>query len=216
MKQAPVVNTFSIVAYDATEQAWGIAVASRVLAVGAIVPWAKAGSGAIATQSYANINFGPDGLAMLAEGRSAQDTLDALLEADDQPKLRQVGVVDAQGHAAAHTGEDCMEWAGHLVGDGFTVQGNILTGEDVITRMAEAYTQAVGSLADRLLAAMKAGDDAGGDSRGKQGAAIYIARQFDGFYGPTDRYMDLRVDDHPEPVARLIELRGMHSDLFGS
>lgn len=207
--------TFSIVAYDAEEQAWGVAVASKFLAVGAVVSWAQAGAGAVATQSYAKIRFGPDGLALMAAGKSAQATLDTLLAADPEASKRQVGLVDAEGGTAAHTGTDCHYWAGHKTGAGFTCQGNILVGPQVLEAMAGAYTSATGELADRLLAALMAGDQAGGDKRGRQSAALLVVRENGGYGGDNDRYLDLRVDDHPQPAQELQRILAIHHLFFG-
>lgn len=208
--------TFSIVAYDPQEEALGVAVASKFLAVGAVVAWAKAGVGAVATQAFAKIGFGPDGLALMAEGKSAEETLRALLEDDPKAADRQVGIVDAQGRAAAHTGSACFDWAGHVVGEGFTCQGNILTGADVVQAMAEAFRQSSGRLEQRLYAALVAGDQAGGDKRGRQSAAIVVVKPNGGYGGDTDRYLDLRVDDHPDPVTQLGALLELHQLYFGA
>lgn len=207
--------TFSIAAYDPEEGAWGVAVASKFLAVGAMVPWVRAGAGAVATQSYAKISFGPDGLGMMASGMSAEETLQRLLEADPGQATRQVGIVDADGRAAAHTGVKCNDWAGHRIGVGFCCQGNILTGPEVLEAMATAYMSAEGEFADRLMAALLAGDRAGGDRRGRQGAALYVAKMDGGYGGDNDRYIDLRVDDDPDPVARLEGLLTLHHLYFG-
>lgn len=209
------INTFSIVAYDPDEQAWGVAVASKFLAAGSLVSWAQAAAGAVATQSYAKVGFGPNGLAMMAEGKSAAETLKALLDADDNPQQRQVGIVDANGQTAAHTGEKCHAWAGHKMGEGFTCQGNILTGPETLDAMAQSYITARGELADRLVTALLAGDSAGGDKRGKQSAAVLVVRPNGGYGGDTDRYMDLRVDDDPEPVKKLRQLVMTHHLFFG-
>jgi uncharacterized Ntn-hydrolase superfamily protein len=211
----PQFNTFSIVAYDPAEKAWGIAVASKFLAAGAVVSWARAGAGAVATQALAKVSFGPDGLDLMARGKSAQETLDALLARDKDASHRQVGMVDANGGAAAHTGTDCLHWAGHRIGDGFTCQGNILTGPETLDAMAGAFTSTNGELADRLLAALLAGDMIGGDSRGKQSAAVTVVRPNGGYGGDNDRYLDLRVDDDPEPVQRLAGLVAAHHIFFG-
>lgn len=208
------IHTFSIVAYCADEDAWGVAVASKFPAVGAVVPWASAGAGAVATQSYAKLGFGPDGLALMGEGLSAVDALSRLLEADEGRATRQVALVDAQGAAAAHTGVECHDWAGHKTGDGFSVQGNLLAGEDVIDAMASGYLRADGELADRLVAALRAGENAGGDKRGKQSAAVQVARPNGGYGGDNDRYLDLRVDDAQEPVADLMALVRLHHLYF--
>lgn len=199
-------STFSIVAYSPDEKAWGVAVASKFPAVGAVVPWAEAGAGAVATQALANTSFGSKGLALLREGCSARETLDQLLSADDGRDHRQVGIVDARGEAATYTGKDCLDWAGGLTGKGFTVQGNILVGENVVRSMADAFKSKSGSIVDRLYAALFAGDRTGGDRRGRQSAAIYVVKSEGGYAGFNDRWVDYRVDDHPDPVARLADL----------
>lgn len=208
------IHTFSIVACDAAEEAWGVAVSSKFPAVGAVVPWARAGVGAVATQSYAKIGFGTDGLNLMADGRSAEDALSELLAADDGRETRQVALVDCSGGVAAHTGGDCHDWAGHKIGAGFSVQGNLLAGEAVVDAMATGYLQAEGELADRLVAALRAGEYAGGDKRGKQSAAVLVVRPGGGYGGDNDRYLDLRVDDAAEPVQRLDELVRMHHLYF--
>ncbi len=209
------LNTFSIVASDPGEQAWGVAVASKFPAVGAVVPWARAGAGAVATQALCKMSFGPDGLALMAEGKSAQETLSALLASDSGALDRQVGLVDSQGGAAAHTGQRCYAWAGHKIGEGFTCQGNILTGPETLEALADTLTTASGELADRLVSALLAGDTVGGDRRGKQSAAVIVVRPNSGYGGDTDRYLDLRVDDAPEPVQELQRLLGVHHLFFG-
>ncbi len=207
--------TFSIVACDLKEQAWGVAVASKFLAAGAVVPFAQAAAGAIATQSYANTAYGPRGLALLANGVSAQETLDRLLTDDDGRALRQVGIVDAEGRAVTYTGQDCFAWAGGVTGRGYACQGNILVGQATVEAMAEAFERTAGELADRLYAALLAGDQAGGDSRGKQSAALLVVRPGGGYAGFNDRYLDLRVDDDSEPVRRLGGLVKLHRLYFG-
>jgi len=181
-------------------------VASKFPAVGSVVPWARAGVGAIATQAWANVAYGPDGLALLGAGRSAEEVLRLLTEADEGRDRRQLGVVDAAGRAAGFTGPGCTEWAGGATGEGFACQGNILAGPEVVDRMAAAYSEAQGDLVDRLLAALRAGDDAGGDRRGKQSAAVLVVRNAGGYDGRNDRYVDLRVDDHTEPVLELLRI----------
>lgn len=208
--------TFSIAAYDPDADAFGIAVASKFLAVGAMVCWARGGVGAVATQALAKIGYGPDGLALLAEGKTAFETLDSLLAADPQREQRQVGIVDRHGNAAAHTGADCFDWAGHRTGEGFTCQGNILVSAATVDALAETFVASKGELADRLMAALLAGEAAGGDKRGKQGAALLVVSPGGGYGGDTDRYLDLRVDDDPEPVTRLKSLVDMHHLFFGS
>jgi uncharacterized Ntn-hydrolase superfamily protein len=198
--------TFSIVAADPDAGDWGVAVASRFPCVGAVVPWAKAGVGAVATQSWANTAFGPDGLAMMGAGIHGEDALGRLLDADDGREDRQVGVVDGAGRAATFTGAKCMDWAGGATGPGFAAQGNILVGEGVVTALAETYAGTEGDLCDRLLAALLAGDAAGGDRRGRQSAALLVVREAGGYEGRNDRYIDLRVDDHPEAPSELARL----------
>jgi len=209
-------STFSIVAYDAEEDAWGIAVASKFLAVGAVVPWARAGAGAVATQSYANTTFGSEGLELMASGLSAQETLARLLDADPQSDQRQVGLVDAHGNAATFTGGACHAWAGGLTGDGFVIQGNILTGEDVILDMAVEFGRIrEKNIIWRLYGALLAGDRAGGDRRGRQSAAILVVKPNAGYGGFNDIWADYRVDDDPDPVHRLGELLELHDLYFG-
>lgn len=208
--------TFSIVAYDAEENALGVAVASKFLAAGAIVSWAKGGVGAIATQSFAKVSFGPDGLALMEAGKTAQETLRALLADDPGKAQRQVGIVDTKGNVAAHTGEKCMDWAGHVTGENFTCQGNILVSEETVDAMADAFRHANGELADRLLAALMAGDTAGGDRRGRQSAAMLVVRPNGGYGGDNDRYLDLRIDDDPNPMKKLKELVAVHHLFFGT
>jgi uncharacterized Ntn-hydrolase superfamily protein len=201
--------TFSIVAADLEAGDWGVAVASKFPCVGAVVPWAKAGVGAVATQSWANTEFGPDGLALMGDGVTAEETLSRLLEADEGREDRQVGLVDATGRAATFTGSTCMDWAGGATGGGFAAQGNILVGERVVEAMSRTFPTADGDLCDRLLATLLAGDAAGGDRRGRQSAALLVVREAGGYEGRNDRYIDLRVDDHPQApteLARLFEV----------
>src|SRR5262249_47475090 len=184
------VSTFSIVAHDPDRKEWGVGVASKFLAVGAVVPWAKVDAGAVATQSYANTTYGPGGLEVLARGKSAADVIGALTENDRQKDVRQVGVVDAAGNAANFTGPKCMPWAGARSGKHYTCQGNLLAGEQVVTAMATAFEEAKGPLAWRILAALEAGDKAGGDKRGKQSAALLVVRDRGGYGGFDDRAVD--------------------------
>jgi uncharacterized Ntn-hydrolase superfamily protein len=208
------VNTFSIVARDPATGDLGVAVASKFLAVGAVVPWLRAGVGAVATQAHANVAYGPDGLAMVESGLTAQQALDRLVAADSERDLRQAGIVDVHGNAASWTGRGCSDWAGGHTGDGFCCQGNILTGPEVVDAMAEGYTSASGTFADRLLAALDAGQAAGGDSRGQQSAALAIVRAGGGYGGGNDRWIDLRVDDHPTPITELQRLVTLHRVYF--
>jgi len=197
------LSTFSIVAADLDKGDWGVAVASKFIAVGALVPWAKAKVGAIATQAWANISYGPRGLELLEKGLSAEEVLGKLIEPDEMKDHRQLGIVDWKGSVAAWTGKECFEWAGHVVGDHYVALGNILAGPEVVEAMAKAFETTKGELVDKLLAALEAGDRAGGDRRGKQSAAIIVVREKGGYGGYTDRYVDLRVDDHENPVQEL-------------
>jgi uncharacterized Ntn-hydrolase superfamily protein len=207
--------TFSIVACDLEEQTWGVAVASKFPAVGAVVPWAQAEVGAVGTQSFANTSFGPRGLAMMATGLSAKETLDRLLEDDPDKELRQVGLVDAKGGSATFSGNGCFSWVGGVNGKGYAIQGNILKGGKVVPAMEKKFLNTTGSLPNRLHAALLAGDRAGGDKRGRQSAAIYVVKPKGGYGGFTDRWIDYRVDDHEDPVPRLGELLEMHHLYFG-
>lgn len=198
--------TFSIVAVDPANGDLGVAVASKFPCVGAVVPWAKAGVGAVATQSLANTSFGPDGLSLMGQGMNAAQALDALVEADEGRDDRQVGVVDARGGTATFTGSGCVDWAGGTSGEHFAAQGNILTGPDVVQAIVDTYVASDGDLCDRLLAALLAGDRAGGDRRGRQSAALLVVREGGGYEGRNDRYIDLRVDDHPEAPDELARL----------
>jgi uncharacterized Ntn-hydrolase superfamily protein len=207
--------TFSIVACDLEEQSWGVAVASKFPAVGAVVPWAQTGVGAVATQSFANTSFGPRGLALMGIGLSAQETLQRLLKDDPDRELRQVGLVDAKGGSATFSGNECFEWAGGIAGNGYAIQGNILAGVKVVPAMEKAFLKTQGTLPARLHAALLAGDRAGGDKRGRQSAAIYVVKPKGGYGGFIDRWIDYRVDDHEDPVPRLGELLEMHELYFG-
>ena len=202
-------RTFSIVAADPVAGECGVAVASKFLSAGAVVPWARGGVGAIATQSYANTSYGPAGLDLLANGLSPQAVVDRLTAADPDAAKRQLGIVDMQGGAATFTGSACFPWFGGLTADRVAVQGNILVGEATVSAMLHAFQTTTGPLARRLLAALKAGDGAGGDRRGKQSAALLVVKPAGGYGGLNDRYLDLRVDDHPRPVDELERLTGL-------
>jgi uncharacterized Ntn-hydrolase superfamily protein len=210
-----IVATFSIVGFDPETNSLGVAVQSKFLAVGALVPYARAGVGAVATQALANVTYGPRALELLAQGKTASETIELLTEEDQQRAQRQVGIVDARGHAAALTGGDCHDWAGSLTGDHYAIQGNILAGRQVVEDMASAYEASDDDLAGRLLAALEAGQAAGGDPRGKQSAALLVVREGGGYGGGNDRLVDLRVDDHPEPIRELARIRDLHTLYFG-
>lgn len=210
------VATFSIVAADVARDELGIAVASKFLACGAVVPWASAGAGAVATQSYSNTAYGPDGIRFMREGLTAEEALVRLLAEDPDRAFRQVGIVDARGGSAAHTGSSCHGWAGHQTGPGFAAQGNILVGADTVKAMAASFQSSTGLLSDRLVTALAGGEAAGGDRRGRQASAVYVVRANAGYGGKNDVLVDLRVDDHPDPVAELRRLLDLQHLYFGS
>ncbi len=200
--QEPIA-TFSIVARDSAAGEVGVAVASRFFTVGNVVPWAKAGVGAIATQSFANTTFGWRGLDLLEKGLTPEETMRVLLRTDDAPNKRQVGIVAADGKSATYTGEGCVSWAGGRYGRNYAVQGNILAGEAVVTALEKTFLETKGTLAERMYAALLAGNAEGGDSRGKQSAALLVVKEGAGYGGYTDRAIDIRVDDHKEPFKEL-------------
>lgn len=215
VKKNELVATYSIVGFDPETKELGIAVQSRFLGVGSIVPWAKAGVGAVATQSYANTTFGVIGLELMASGKSAEETMEELLKDDSGKGLRQVGIVDANGQSATFTGEDCYDWAGGIAGENFAAQGNILVSEETVTQMAETFEQTKGEpLAERLLKALDKGQEAGGDRRGMQSAALLVVKEGGGYGGFNDRAVDLRVEDHKEPIKELIRIYRLHQLYF--
>ena len=199
-------NTFSIVAYDSANGDFGVAVQSKAFAVGARVPYARAGVGAIATQATTNPSFGPRGLALLESGLSPEQVIDSLLKADERPAVRQLAVIDARGQVAVHTGDSCIDWKGSKTGVFYSCQGNLLAGQGVVDSMAAAYESAPGELAERLMAALEAGQRAGGDSRGMQSAALIVVRAGGGYAGFNDRYIDIRADDSKNPIRELRRL----------
>jgi uncharacterized Ntn-hydrolase superfamily protein len=212
----PIVATYSIAACDLATGRWGVATQSKFLAVGSVVPWAEPGVGAIATQAYANPRYGPDGLALLRDGLSAPEVVARLTAADDGREERQLGVVDASGGSATFTGAQCMDWAGGLTGPGFAAQGNILVGAETVAALARTFTATEGRpLAERLLECLAAAQTAGGDRRGQQSAALLVVERDGGYAGLSDVLVDLRVDDHPQPIAELARLHDMHVLLFG-
>jgi uncharacterized Ntn-hydrolase superfamily protein len=215
MKEDQIVATFSIVAFDPETDSLGVAVQSKFLAVGSVVPWACAGVGAVATHAMANYNYGPHGLDLMSEGNSAEQTVQALTSADEDREHRQVGIVDALGRTSTFTGSECFDWAGGVTGEHYAAQGNILVGRETVEAVASTYEQTDGDLAARLLSALDAGQGAGGDSRGKQSAALLVVREGGGYGGDNDRVVDLRVDDHPEPIRELIRIRDLHTLYFG-
>ncbi len=211
-----IVSTFSIAAVDRDSGEVGVAVASRFLAVGAVVPWARAAAGAIVTQAMANMAHGPRGLDMLAQGLSAEEALARLTHDDPELEHSQFAIVDLDGGSAAHTGGMCMPWSGHRGGLGYTCQGNILSGPAVVDAMADAFESSEGPLPERMLGSIRAGEAVGGDSRGRQSAALYVAKEGGSFGGHLDRFIDLRVDDHRDPLPELARLLELHRQTFGS
>lgn len=210
-----VVATFSLVAQDPETGDLGVAVASKFLAVGSVVPFARAGVGAIATQSYANPRFGPQGLALLRQGASPEGVLEAFRRTDPGLEKRQFGLVSARGEALSFTGAECHPWAGGRAGKGFAAQGNLLAGPQVMEAMVETFLREERTpFPERLLLALKAGEEAGGDKRGKQSAALLVVGEGKGYGGLWDRYIDLRADDHSEPVEELFRLLSLHRLLF--
>ena len=209
------ISTYSIVACDLDRGEWGVAVQSKFLAVGSVVPWAEPEAGAVATQSHANPRYGPDGLALLRQGLPAEEVVRRLTDADDGREERQLGVVDAAGRGATFTGSGCHDWAGGRTGSGYAAQGNILVSGATVAALAETFEATKGLLAERLLASLTAAQAAGGDSRGQQSAALLVVRRDGGYAGLSDAVVDLRVDDHATPIEELRRLYGLHDQLFG-
>ncbi len=217
MAPEPVVATYSIVACDLEAAQWGVGVQSKFLAVGSVVPWAEPFAGAIATQSYANPRYGPDGLALLRVGRSATEVVEMLTAADAGRAERQVGVVDGAGRAATFTGEGCHEWAGGRTGNGYAAQGNILVSEATVDALAATFeSNSHLELAERLIECLAAAQAAGGDSRGQQSASLLVVQKDGGYAQLSDTLVDLRVDDHERPIAELQRLYELHTELFGT
>jgi uncharacterized Ntn-hydrolase superfamily protein len=210
----PLISTFSIVAFDAQTGEIGVGVQSKFLAVGSAVPWASADAGAIATQSWANTSFGPRGLAYLRDGMEPEEVLRTLLADDADREFRQVGVVDRNGRSATFTGSQCFNWAGGIAKPGIACQGNILAGPKVVDELVRGFEEAKGPLPERLVAALTAGQAAGGDRRGMQSAALYVVKPQGGYGGFNDRYIDLRVDDHTSPIEELERLLRLHRLYF--
>lgn len=209
-------STYSIVACDLERREWGVAVQSRFLAVGAVVPYAAAEVGAIATQAFANLRYGPDGLALLRAGRAAEQVVAELVAGDDGREDRQLGVVDREGRAATYTGSRCFDWAGGTTGPEYAAQGNILVSEETVAALGATFEATRGQpLAHRLLTALAAGQAAGGDRRGQQSAALLVAREGGGYGGGSDVLVDLRVDDHPAPIAELGRIYRLRDLYFG-
>ena len=202
-------------ACDLDAAQWGVAVQSKFLAVGSVVPWAEPHVGAVATQSYANPRYGPDGLALLRQGLAAADVVRRLTEADDERESRQLGIVDAEGRGASFTGSDCHDWAGGRTGTGYAAQGNILVSAETVDALADTFEASTGPLAQRLLACLAAAQAAGGDRRGQQSASLLVVESDGGYAGLSDLVVDLRADDHERPIEELRRLYGIHQALFG-
>ena len=210
-----LVATYSIAACDLDAGQWGVATQSKFLGVGSVVPWAEPGVGAIATQAYANPRYGPDGLALLRDGLTAEKVVERLTAADDGRDHRQLGVVDAQGHGASFTGGECMDWAGGRTGDFYAAQGNILVSAETVDAIAETFERAQGTLAERLLDCLDAAQAAGGDRRGQQSAALLVVERDGGYASLSHEIVDLRVDEHERPLEELRRIYVMHQAIFG-
>jgi uncharacterized Ntn-hydrolase superfamily protein len=210
------VATYSIAACDLDAGQWGVAVQSKFLSVGSVVPWAEPQVGAVATQAYANPRYGPSGLELLREGRSAQEAVDELTSADDGRDHRQLGIVDGQGRSATYTGNECLEWAGGRTGAGYAAQGNILVSAATVDALAETFERSAGQpLAERLLACLATAQAAGGDRRGQQSASLLVVERDGGYAGLSDTLVDLRVEDHERPIEELRRLYDLHQAIFG-
>jgi uncharacterized Ntn-hydrolase superfamily protein len=214
-ERAPLVATYSIVACDLDARQWGVAVQSKFLAVGSVVPWAEPEVGALATQAYANPSYGPNGLALLREGLPATEVVERLVAADEGRDQRQLGVVDGGGGSASWTGPECNEWAGHKTGPGYAAQGNILVGEETVAALAATFeANSALPLVQRLIECLAAAQAAGGDRRGQQSASLLVVERNGGYAGLSDILVDLRVDDHERPIEELRRIYGLHRRLF--
>src|SRR5256886_10353090 len=210
-----VVATYSIAACDRDAGQWGVATQSKFLSAGSVVPWAEPGVGAIATQAYATPRYGPEALALLRDGLSAEEVVERLTSADEGRDHRQLGVVDGQGRAASYTGSECMEWAGGRTGDCYAAQGNILVSAETVDAIAETFERSQGPLAERLLDCLDAAQAAGGDRRGQQSAALLVVEKDGGYAGLSDEVVDLRADEHARPLDELRRIYVMHQAIFG-
>jgi uncharacterized Ntn-hydrolase superfamily protein len=209
------ISTYSIVAVDLEAEQWGVAVQSKFLSVGSVVPWAEPRVGAIATQAYANPRYGPNGLELLREGLSAQEVVDKLTSEDEGRDHRQLGIVDGQGRSASYTGGECMDWAGGRTGDGYAAQGNILVNKETVDAMAESFESSSGPLAVRLIDCLAAAQEAGGDSRGQQSSALLVVERDGGYARMSDTVVELRVEDHELPIEELRRIYKLHDEIFG-
>ncbi|HMI98779.1 MAG TPA: DUF1028 domain-containing protein [Gaiellaceae bacterium] len=216
-RPGPIVSTYSIVAADLEAARWGVAVQSKFLSVGSVVPWAEPHVGAIATQAYANPRYGPNGLQLLREGLSAQEAVDRLTAEDEGREHRQLGIVDEQGNAATYTGQECLDWAGGRTGAGYAAQGNILVSGETVDAIAESFEGSAGRpLAERLIDCLAAGQAAGGDSRGQQSSALLVVERDGGYARMSDVVVELRVEDHERPIEELRRIYVLHDEIFGS
>jgi uncharacterized Ntn-hydrolase superfamily protein len=211
----PIIATYSIVACDLEAQQWGVSVQSKFLSVGSVVPWAEPQVGAIATQAYANPRYGPNGLALLREGLSAQEVVDKLTGEDEGRNHRQLGVVDGEGNAATYTGSECMDWAGGRTGTNYAAQGNILVNKETVDALAETFESTSGPLAERLIECLAAAQEAGGDSRGQQSSALLVVERDGGYARMSDVVVELRVEDHERPIEELRRIYKLHDEIFG-
>ena len=216
MVPRPIVATYSIVACDLDAQQWGVSVQSKFLSVGSVVPWAEPKVGAIATQAYANPRYGPNGLALLREGLSAQEVVDRLTSEDKGRDHRQLGIVDGEGRAATYTGSECMDWAGGRTGTNYAAQGNILVNKETVDAMAETFESTSGPLASRLIDCLAAAQEAGGDSRGQQSSALLVVQEDGGYANMSDTVVELRVEDHELPIEELRRIYTLHDEIFGT
>ena len=210
----PLVATFSIVARDPLTGEIGVAVQSKFVAVGSVVPYAEAGVGAIASQALGNVRYGPIGLKLLREGKSAREVVELMTQADPREAYRQLGVIAPEGNSSIHTGIKCMDWAGGQMGRNFAVLGNLLAGPEVIEAMAEGFKEANGTLSERMIDSLRAGQREGGDKRGRQSAALLVVRKGWGYGGLNDRFRDIRVDDHSTPIEELERIYRLHRKIF--
>ena len=208
------ISTFSIVARDVKTGEIGVAVQSKFIAVGSVVPYAQAGVGAVASQAWGNVRYGPVALKLLSQGRRAEQVIKLMINEDPQQSHRQVAVIGLNGKASNHTGKNCLSWAGSKIGKDFSAQGNLLTGSEVVDAMALSFEKSRGYLSKRLVKALKAGQAAGGDKRGMQSAALLVVREKWGYGGLNDRFRDLRVDDHTNPIEELERIYKIHCQVF--
>jgi uncharacterized Ntn-hydrolase superfamily protein len=216
MARALPIATYSIAACDLDAGHWGVATQSKFLGVGSVVPWAEPGAGAVATQAYANPRYGPQGLALLREGLSAEDVVERLTAADDGRDHRQLGIVDCEGRAATYSGAECLDWAGGRTGECYAAQGNILVSAATVDAIVETFEASSGPLAERLLECLDAAQSAGGDRRGQQSAALLVVERDGGYAGLSDEVINLRVDEHPRPLEELRRIYELHQAIFGT